>query len=85
LENFKEVNINRETEAIIPKIKSFLESINNGINTYLKITNFEEGNQNSAFEVANNKRYTVKVLEGGKMVEMQYASENKPFYKNVFE
>jgi len=81
LENFKEVNINRETEAIIPKIKSFLESINNGINTYLKITNFEEGNQNSAFEVANNKRYTVKVLEGGKMVEMQYASENKPFYK----
>ena len=78
LERFKETNWTPSDEMIL-KIKQYLESTNNGINTYLKITNFEEKN-NSQYKTANNERYTVDVIKDSKMVKMQYASENKPFY-----
>ena len=78
LERFKETNWTPSDEMIL-KIKQYLESTNNGINTYLKITNFEEKN-NSQYKTANNQRYTVDVIKDNKMVKMQYASENKPFY-----
>lgn len=78
LKRFKETSWTPSDEMIL-KIKQYLESINNGINTYLKITNFEENNK-SQYRTANNERYTVDVVKDGKMVKMQYASENKPFY-----
>ena len=67
------------TIALIPELKKYIESINNGINTYLKITNFEETNTSQNYKTPFNVRYQIEIKDD-KMIEMKYASENKPFY-----
>ena len=67
------------TIALIPELKKYIESINNGINTYLKITNFEETNTSQNYKTPFNVRYQIEIKDDN-MIEMKYASENKPFY-----
>jgi hypothetical protein len=71
--------LDNNTIALIPELKKYIESINSGINTYLKITNFEETNTSQNYKTPFNVRYQIEIKDDN-MIEMKYASENKPFY-----